>query len=57
MKPVCPWWKTQRSATFNRLKNNPLTKRCSADPKYEEEVSGCTASTAIISKHKIWVVR
>ncbi|EPS31816.1 hypothetical protein PDE_06774 [Penicillium oxalicum 114-2] len=25
------------------------------DPKYEEEVSGCTASTAIISKHKIWV--
>ncbi|KAF7720066.1 Protein phosphatase 2C family protein [Penicillium ucsense] len=25
------------------------------DPKYEEEVSGCTASTAIVSKHKIWV--
>ncbi|KAJ5113022.1 Protein phosphatase 2C [Penicillium angulare] len=25
------------------------------DPKYEEEVSGCTASTSIISKHKIWV--
>ncbi|KAJ5212638.1 uncharacterized protein N7498_004284 [Penicillium cinerascens] len=25
------------------------------DPRYEEEVSGCTASTAIISKHKIWV--
>lgn len=28
----------------------------SADPKYEEEVSGCTASTSIISKNKIWVV-
>ncbi|KAJ5740906.1 Protein phosphatase 2C [Penicillium malachiteum] len=25
------------------------------DPRYEEEVSGCTASTSIISKHKIWV--
>ncbi|KAJ5893831.1 hypothetical protein N7495_005522 [Penicillium taxi] len=25
------------------------------DPKYEEEVSGCTASTAVISKKKIWV--
>jgi protein phosphatase 2C family protein 2/3 len=27
-----------------------------ADPRYEEEVSGCTASTSIISKDKIWVV-
>lgn len=26
------------------------------DPKYEEEVSGCTASVGIISKDKIWVV-
>lgn len=26
------------------------------DPKYEEEVSGCTAAVSIISKHKIWVV-
>ncbi|KAF9887475.1 Protein phosphatase 2C 2 [Aspergillus nanangensis] len=25
------------------------------DPKYEEEVSGCTAACGIISKHKIWV--
>ncbi|KAJ6004140.1 hypothetical protein N7499_000208 [Penicillium canescens] len=25
------------------------------DPRYEEEVSGCTASTSIISKDKIWV--
>ncbi|KAF7595774.1 Protein phosphatase 2C 2 [Aspergillus hancockii] len=25
------------------------------DPKYEEEVSGCTAAVSIISKHKIWV--
>ncbi|KAJ5549809.1 Protein phosphatase 2C [Penicillium sp. DV-2018c] len=25
------------------------------DPRYEEEVSGCTASTSIISKKKIWV--
>lgn len=30
--------------------------RLRTDPRYEEEVSGCTASTAIISKHKIWVV-
>lgn len=27
------------------------------DPKYEEEVSGCTASVGIISKDKIYVVR
>lgn len=26
------------------------------DPKYEEEVSGCTASVGIISKDKIYVV-
>jgi len=26
-----------------------------SDPKYEEEVSGCTASVGIISKDKIWV--
>jgi protein phosphatase PTC2/3 len=26
------------------------------DPDYEEEVSGCTASVAILSKSKIWVV-
>ncbi|KAJ5494708.1 hypothetical protein N7463_010795 [Penicillium fimorum] len=25
------------------------------DPRYEEEVSGCTASTSIISQKKIWV--
>ncbi|KAL1964307.1 hypothetical protein VTN77DRAFT_7127 [Rasamsonia byssochlamydoides] len=25
------------------------------DPKYEEEVSGCTASVGVISKDKIWV--
>ncbi|KAL1995045.1 hypothetical protein VTN49DRAFT_1232 [Thermomyces lanuginosus] len=25
------------------------------DPKYEEEVSGCTASVGVISKNKIWV--
>ncbi|RMJ28032.1 phosphatase 2C [Aspergillus sp. HF37] len=25
------------------------------DPKYEEEVSGCTSAVSIISKHKIWV--
>lgn len=25
------------------------------DPKYEEEVSGCTAAVSVISKHKIWV--
>lgn len=27
-----------------------------ADPKYEEEVSGCTASVGLISKTKIYVV-
>lgn len=27
------------------------------DPKYEEEVSGCTASVGLISKDKIYVVR
>lgn len=27
-----------------------------SDPKYEEEVSGCTASVGIISRDKIWVV-
>lgn len=26
------------------------------DPKYEEEVSGCTAAVSVISKNKIWVV-
>ncbi|KAF4268547.1 hypothetical protein CNMCM8689_007501 [Aspergillus fumigatus] len=25
------------------------------DPKYEEEVSGCTAAVSVISKNKIWV--
>lgn len=29
----------------------------SADPKYEDEVSGCTASVAIVSKTHIYVVR
>ena len=29
---------------------------CETDPKYEEEVSGCTASVGIVSKTKIWVV-
>jgi hypothetical protein len=26
------------------------------DPKYEEEVSGCTATVGILSKDKIYVV-
>ena len=26
------------------------------DPKYEEEVSGCTASVALISSDKVYVV-
>ena len=26
------------------------------DPKYEDEVSGCTATVALISDAKIWVV-
>lgn len=33
--------------------SNELTQ---LDPKYEEEVSGCTAAVSVISKHKIWVV-
>lgn len=28
-----------------------------ADARYEDEVSGCTASVGVISKDKIWVVR
>lgn len=32
-------------------------KWTSADPKYEEEVSGCTSSVGIITKDKIYVVR
>jgi len=31
-------------------------ERSLADPKYEEEVSGCTASVGIITKDKIYVV-
>jgi hypothetical protein len=27
------------------------------DPKYEEEVSGCTASVGIVTHDKIYVVR
>lgn len=35
-----------------------LTNWCPcADPKYEEEVSGCTATVGIITKDKIYVVR
>ena len=29
---------------------------CSLDPRYEEEVSGCTASVGILSSKKIYVV-
>jgi len=29
----------------------------STDPKYEDEVSGCTATTCIITHDKIYVVR
>ena len=32
-------------------------KRNLADPKYEEEVSGCTASVGIVTHDKIYVVR
>lgn len=32
------------------------TRLTRLDPKYEEEVSGCTAAVSVISKHKIWVV-
>ena len=28
-----------------------------SDARYEDEVSGCTASVGIISREKIWVVR
>lgn len=30
---------------------------CLADPKYEEEVSGCTACVGLISNDKIYIVR
>jgi hypothetical protein len=33
-----------------------VTANVIIDPKYEEEVSGCTASVAVISKAHIWVV-
>lgn len=36
--------------SVNRLADSSI------DPKYEEEVSGCTASVGVISKDKIWVV-
>lgn len=32
------------------------TDLCLPDPRYEEEVSGCTASTAIVSSKQIFVV-
>lgn len=32
------------------------TDSCFADPRYEEEVSGCTASVGIVSGSKIYVV-
>jgi hypothetical protein len=32
------------------------TDLCSLDPRYEEEVSGCTASVGILSSKKIYVV-
>jgi hypothetical protein len=32
------------------------TDSCFADPRYEEEVSGCTASVAVVSAKKIFVV-
>jgi hypothetical protein len=32
------------------------TDSCSPDPRYEEEVSGCTASVGILSSKKIYVV-
>lgn len=65
--PIGLFWKVRRSSVlaFHALEQGPtnswkttiLTVHVAPDPKYEEEVSGCTASTAIISKHKIWVVR
>ena len=31
-------------------------KYCFIDPKYEEEVSGCTSSVGIVTHDKIYVV-
>ena len=39
-----------------RTSAQQLTFLTSADPKYEEEVSGCTASVGLISSTKIFVV-
>lgn len=36
--------------------SDELTSNLLLDPKYEEEVSGCTAAVAVISRDKIRVV-
>lgn len=35
---------------------NPLSHSLGTDPKYEEEVSGCTSSVALVTRDKIYVV-
>lgn len=40
---------------LGKSESNRLTGGTSADPKYEEEVSGCTASVGVITKDKIYV--
>lgn len=53
-------------ATDRAILNSGIPAKCietvqeltvNEDPKYEEEVSGCTASVGLISKTKIYVVR
>lgn len=44
------------SSTITRLLARVLTNLPCTDPKYEEEVSGCTASVGIITHDKIFVV-
>ena len=33
-----------------------LTCACHIDPKYEEEVSGCTACVGLITNDKVYIV-
>ena len=40
----------------SEMEDDAADKLTLPDPKYEEEVSGCTASVGIITKDKIYVV-
>lgn len=53
------WPRIERSSTVSLhtyTRGIWETDSCFVDPRYEEEVSGCTASVAIVSSKKIFVV-